>query len=57
MDYTLQHLPNTLGALIRTGSYGSWFNFYLCTINGAVTLPGNATINIPLQHSTAARCQ
>jgi phospholipid/cholesterol/gamma-HCH transport system substrate-binding protein len=57
MEYTLQHLPNTLGVLVRTGSYGSWFNFYLCTINGAVTLPGNATINIPLQHSKAARCQ
>jgi phospholipid/cholesterol/gamma-HCH transport system substrate-binding protein len=57
LQYILQHLPNTLGVLVRTGSYGSWFNFYLCTINGAISLPGNATINIPLQHSKAARCQ
>jgi hypothetical protein len=41
IKYILQQLPGTVGALIRTASYGSWFNFYLCstsleTSNGGV---------------------
>ena len=35
----LQLLPNTVGALIRTGSYGSWFNFYLCSVSGHRSIP------------------
>jgi phospholipid/cholesterol/gamma-HCH transport system substrate-binding protein len=38
IKYVLQQLPGTVGALIRTASYGSWFNFYLCTTS--LELPG-----------------
>jgi len=31
IKYVLGQLPGTVGALIRTASYGSWFNFYLCS--------------------------
>lgn len=44
VKYVLQQLPPTVGALIHTGSYGSWFNFYLCTVSGNVGLGG---LNIP----------
>jgi phospholipid/cholesterol/gamma-HCH transport system substrate-binding protein len=56
LTYLVQHLPNTLAALTRTASYGSWLNFYLCTVNGAITLPGNQVVTIPVTHSKAARC-
>lgn len=56
LTFVLQQLPGTVGALIRTGSYGSWFNFYLCSVSGSVTLPGGAQVNIPLTTSPQARC-
>ncbi|MGH8961197.1 MAG: MCE family protein [Jatrophihabitantaceae bacterium] len=40
VQFVLAQLPPTVGALIRTASYGSWFNFYLCSISGSITLPG-----------------
>ena len=56
ITYVLQQLPGTVGALIRTASYGSWFNFYLCSVNGTITLPGGKIMDIPLQNSPKARC-
>jgi phospholipid/cholesterol/gamma-HCH transport system substrate-binding protein len=44
--YVLQQLPPTLAGLIRTASYGSWFNFYLCAAEGQVVLPGGFTLPI-----------
>jgi phospholipid/cholesterol/gamma-HCH transport system substrate-binding protein len=38
--FVIQQLPPTVGALIRTASYGSWFNFYLCEASGTLVLPG-----------------
>ena len=57
IQYVLDNLAPTLGALIRTASYGSWFNFYLCSVSGTVTLPGGKqTLHIPLKQSPQARC-
>jgi len=36
VQYVIQQLPATIGPLIRTASYGSWFNFYLCQATVAV---------------------
>ena len=54
----LQDLPPTVASLIRTASYGSWLNFYLCSITGAITLPGGAkSLDLGLvPTTTAARC-
>jgi phospholipid/cholesterol/gamma-HCH transport system substrate-binding protein len=55
----LQELPGTVAALTRTGTYGSWFNFYLCSIDGTITLPGGVTLNpslVPTAES-ASRCR
>jgi phospholipid/cholesterol/gamma-HCH transport system substrate-binding protein len=40
VDRVLRGLAPKLEALSRTVSYGSWFNFYLCIIDGEVTVPG-----------------
>ncbi len=55
----LQELPGTVAALARTGTYGSWFNFYLCSIDGTITFPGGVTLNpavVPTAQS-ASRCK
>ncbi|MEP7177616.1 MAG: MCE family protein [Pseudonocardiales bacterium] len=55
----LQKLPGTVAALTRTGSYGSWFNFYLCSIDGTITFPGGVTLSPALVPSaqSASRCK
>jgi phospholipid/cholesterol/gamma-HCH transport system substrate-binding protein len=57
LNYVLQEFPSTVAGLVRSGSYGSWFNFYLCTIQGTLKLPGGKIVNIPVTKSPAARCQ
>ena len=59
LDHLLQVLPGNLEKFTRTLSYGSWFNYYLCGIEGKigissldVTLP---VIPIPTTER-AARC-
>ncbi len=44
--FVLRQLPPTVGGLIRTASYGSWFNFYLCGVQGQVKI-GNLAVPIP----------
>jgi phospholipid/cholesterol/gamma-HCH transport system substrate-binding protein len=39
LDRFLARLPTKLSALGRTASYGSWVNFYLCSIKGSIPLP------------------
>ncbi|MFN2519115.1 MAG: MCE family protein [Jatrophihabitantaceae bacterium] len=57
VQQVLQELPTTAAALVRTGSYGSWFNFYLCSVSGTIIYPGGVVVHIPFSHSPAARCQ
>jgi phospholipid/cholesterol/gamma-HCH transport system substrate-binding protein len=47
--------PGKLETLTRTATYGSWFNFYLCRLNGRVTLPTGATTS-PSYAVSSARC-
>ena len=57
LQYVLTQLAPTTAGLIRTAQYGSWFNFYLCTVSGQVILPGGQTLNLALvQKSAQARC-
>jgi phospholipid/cholesterol/gamma-HCH transport system substrate-binding protein len=54
----LQDLPNTVAVLVRTGSYGSWFNFYLCNASGQVNLiPGAKPLQIHPPTNAPPRCQ
>ncbi|MFD8497221.1 MCE family protein [Amycolatopsis sp. NPDC059657] len=45
IDHLLQVLPSNLQKFTRTLSYGSWFNYYLCGINGRI---GISALNIQL---------
>ncbi len=51
----IQRLPEKVGSLARTASYGAWFNFYLCQMGGTVTLPVGVTLN-PSISSPQPRC-
>jgi phospholipid/cholesterol/gamma-HCH transport system substrate-binding protein len=56
INYVVNQLPGTIGALIRTASYGSWFNFYLCDTGGTIKLPGGKILDLPVKPSSKARC-
>ncbi|WP_375480842.1 MCE family protein [uncultured Jatrophihabitans sp.] len=59
LKYVLQQLPPTVATLIRTASYGSWFNFYLCSVSATATSGvtiGPKTLTIPASTNPAARC-
>lgn len=56
VEGVLKRLPNKLNALTRTGSYGSWFNFYLCDFDGRIVLPKTREVLTPELHVARARC-
>lgn len=58
VEHFIQFLPVKAATLTRTVSYGSWFNFFLCSAEGAVVIPGliNEPINIPVSKANLARC-
>jgi phospholipid/cholesterol/gamma-HCH transport system substrate-binding protein len=56
VTYFLKNLAPTIGTLIRTASYGSWFNFYLCAVDGTLALPGGQIIDLSGIQSPKARC-
>jgi phospholipid/cholesterol/gamma-HCH transport system substrate-binding protein len=56
INFVVNQLPGTVGALIRTASYGSWFNFYLCDQSGTIKLPGGKILDLPVKSSSKARC-
>jgi len=61
LDRALQVLPIKLEKVGRTAIYGSWFNFYLCTFKGTITLPAGLG-KLPVipggksYHAGAKRC-
>lgn len=46
IDRELKLLPRKLTAIVRTASYGGWFNFYLCKADGTITLPTGIKIAV-----------
>jgi phospholipid/cholesterol/gamma-HCH transport system substrate-binding protein len=57
IKYVIDQLPPTLAGLIRTADYGSWFNFYLCTVSVILDVPGrDQAIQKDLAVGKAARC-
>jgi hypothetical protein len=57
-----------MDVLTPLGTYGSWFNFYICDLAGSITLPqsiagvalppglAGAALPIPLLRNPAPRC-
>ena len=58
VEHFIQFLPEKTAKLTRTVSYGSWFNFYVCSMSGSIGIPGIITtpIEVPLTASTPERC-
>ena len=69
LDEVLNRLPLMLQRQTRTGTYGSWYQYYLCDFDGRIILPdlGSKQLNDlvkPIQeklnnlsfYSTAKRC-
>lgn len=57
LTFVIKQLPPTVAALIRTASYGSWFNFYLCASSGVLVLPGGVKKNLgDVVSGTQPRC-
>ena len=66
----LDRLPESMTDQTRTGTYGSWYNYYICGFSGTITLPELQIPGIPKGllnqllagltdiefHSSAARC-
>ena len=62
----VERLPESMTDQTRTGTYGSWYNYYLCGFSGKITLPeleGIPGLDVLLDqlndlefHSTAPRC-
>jgi len=58
IKFVLHQLAPTVAGLIRTASYGSWFNFFLCSASGQVTLlPGQKPLQIAPPTNAPPRCQ
>ena len=55
IDRVLQVMPIKINKYGRTGTYGSWFNFYLCHFKAKVRI-GDTVLLQPLYPTGAARC-
>jgi len=67
VDKVLKNLPSKLETITRTASYGSWFQFYVCGLDGTVGLGAGASalglpagltapLSVPLYTNNPARC-
>jgi phospholipid/cholesterol/gamma-HCH transport system substrate-binding protein len=58
VQHFIQFLPQKLSDIIPTASYGSWFNFFLCSAGGTVAVPPVIpAVKLPLAPVTQARCK
>jgi phospholipid/cholesterol/gamma-HCH transport system substrate-binding protein len=58
VEHFIQFLPQKLTKIIPTASYGSWFNFFLCSASGTVGVtPLIPPVTLPLEPVTQPRCQ
>ncbi|WP_156757952.1 MCE family protein [Actinokineospora pegani] len=58
VEHFIRFLPEKTATLTRTVSYGSWFNFFLCSASGQVGVPGLITtpISVPVLPANQPRC-
>lgn len=60
VDWVLERLPETYKQLIRTGSYGSFFQFYTCAVNFKFSGPDGKDLVLPAPvapEQTTGRCE
>ena len=56
LDTALQKAPENYRKLIRTGSYGSFFNYYICELKWRVTDLQGRTAEFPWINQDGGRC-
>jgi phospholipid/cholesterol/gamma-HCH transport system substrate-binding protein len=56
IDTTLAKLPQQYQALTGTASDGSWFNFFMCSFDGNITVPKAGGVNPATFSAASARC-
>jgi virulence factor Mce-like protein len=57
LDKAFAAMPTNFTLLDRVASYGSWFNFYLCSMDAQIGLPGKVSFNTPQIVNENARCK
>ncbi len=57
IDTTLDQTVDRLEKLGRTSAYGSWFNYYLCSMDARIVLPGAPAYYTPKIVNDNARCK
>ncbi len=57
LDKAFAQMPTNFTLLDRVASYGSWFNFYLCSLDAQIGLPGKVSVNTPQIVNESARCK
>lgn len=55
LDEFLGRFPKKLNTIIRTATYGSWFNFYLCDLDGTYTTAAGK-LSSPTIHNNVPVC-
>lgn len=55
LEWVLSNMPAAFRQVVRVGSYGAFFNFYLCGVTFKVGDENNPTY-IPLKNQTTGRC-
>jgi phospholipid/cholesterol/gamma-HCH transport system substrate-binding protein len=53
----IRNLPGKLNTIIRTASYGSWLNLYLCSFNAKIKIGGLTVPYTPQLDVDQARCR
>ncbi|MEU3273695.1 MCE family protein [Saccharomonospora sp. NPDC006951] len=58
VEHFIQFLPEKASRMAATADYGSWFNFFLCELEGSVQIPGlmEAPVNVPVAPASRERC-
>lgn len=57
VETTVQQLPEAYRQLSRLGSYGSFFQFYLCAVQVRMTGPDGGAVTTPWVSSGVGRCR
>jgi phospholipid/cholesterol/gamma-HCH transport system substrate-binding protein len=57
LQYIFDNAPDALNRLSRLGSYGAFFNFYLCGLRFKLTGPTGQPFYTPFTYSGLARCK
>jgi phospholipid/cholesterol/gamma-HCH transport system substrate-binding protein len=59
LDYILGRLPEDYRKLVREGSYGAWYNYYLCglVVRATTVDPSSRPVYFPVFKQKGGRCE